>query len=138
MDITILDESPPGLGDLLSARLYEFNKQATGITDGMELAAVVRDAQDEIIAAINGHTWGGCCEVTQLWVRQDYRSQGLGRRLMAAAELEARRRGAVQIVLNTHSFQAPGFYEKLGFEALGAFPNYPRGYEQIFMMKRLH
>ncbi len=56
---------------------------------------------------------------------------------MQAAEREAVRRGCHQIVLSTHSFQAPRFYEKLGFRRLAAIPNYPKGHEYIIYIKYL-
>ena len=34
---------------------------------------------------------------------------------MQAVEKEAKTRNCRQIVLETHDFQAPGFYQKLGF-----------------------
>jgi ribosomal protein S18 acetylase RimI-like enzyme len=56
---------------------------------------------------------------------------------MMAAEREATRRGCVQIVLSTHSFQAPEFYESLGYIRLAAIPNYPKGHENILYIKYL-
>jgi GNAT superfamily N-acetyltransferase len=121
----------------LDDRLYEYNAAQTGISDGRLLAIFLRNPQNEIIAGLYGWTWGGCCEVDKLWVHADWRGKGLGTRLMTAAEEEARQRGATQMVLSTHSFQAPNFYFRLGFERIGCFEDYPAGHQNIFFRKRL-
>ncbi|MDJ0790049.1 MAG: GNAT family N-acetyltransferase [Myxococcota bacterium] len=117
--------------------LYEFNAQATGVRDGLGLSMFVRAPDGEILAGLNGHTWGDCCEILQLFVGESLRGQGLGRRLLLAAEAEARRRGAAQIVLNTHSFQAPEFYRKHGFRVVHELRGYPRGHAELLLVKRL-
>ncbi len=65
------------------------------------------------------------------------RSLGLGRQVMALAEAEARRRDCIGIWLDTYSFQAPGFYAKLGFEEFGRISDFPPGHDRIFLLKRL-
>lgn len=135
--IDILSAENPELETFLGDRLYEFNVAATGIADGELLSAAISDDAGAVIAGIAGHTWGGCCEIARLWVHESERGRGLGAALMNAAEAEARRRGCRQIVLSTHSFQAPAFYEKLGFRRLAAIPEYPRGHEQVFYLKAL-
>jgi GNAT superfamily N-acetyltransferase len=121
----------------LEDRLYEFNAKATGITDGQGLAIFVRDEQDRIVAGICGHTWGGCCEIRQLWVEESQRRRGLGTRLLRAAEQEARRRHCRQMVLTTFSFQAPEFYTKRGFHLLVAVDDYPHGHQNLLLQKEL-
>jgi GNAT superfamily N-acetyltransferase len=123
--------------DLLEDRIDEHNMAQTGIRDARLLAIFVRDDDGDIIAGLYGWTWGGCCEVKTLWIDESHRGQGLGTRLMSAAELEARARGATQMVLSTHTFQAPAFYQRLGFVEAGRVEGYPLGHSSIYLRKPL-
>jgi len=125
------------LGALLADRIYEFNAGATGYFDGRLLAGCVRSESGEIIAGFDGHTWGGCCELSHVWVHERHRGQGLGTLLLRAAEAEAVARGCAQVVLATHSFQAPGFYERMGYEKKYAIEGRPRGHADIIYVKVL-
>jgi GNAT superfamily N-acetyltransferase len=107
IQIGVRDDDRPELEAFLGDRLYQFNSRTTGIDDGKLLNASIEDAAGNIVAALSGHTWGGCCEIGRLWVDESMRGTGLGTALMQAAEREAVRRGCHQIVLSTHSFQAP-------------------------------
>ena len=121
----------------LEDRLYEFNSSVTRITDGEGLAIFVRDDGEQIVAGICGNTWGGCCEIRQFWVEEAQRGLGLGTKLLAAAENEARRRGCNQIVLMTFTFQAPRFYAKRGFQTIASVDDYPRGHQTLLLRKHL-
>jgi GNAT superfamily N-acetyltransferase len=121
----------------LDDRIYDDNVARTGIADARLLTILLRDDDGTIMAGLHGWTWGQCCEVRILWVHARWRSRGLGTRLMADAEAEARARGATQIVLSTHSFQAPDFYRRLGFAPVGRIEDYPVGHASIFLVKRL-
>ncbi|HYZ91021.1 MAG TPA: GNAT family N-acetyltransferase [Actinomycetota bacterium] len=136
-DIEVRAGENPELDKRLGDGLYEFNSTTTGIYDGELFSASVEDESGEIVAGVTGHTWGGHCEVSRLWVHESRRGRGVGRRLMEAVEREAIRRGCTQIGLSTHSFQAPLFYEGLGFKRIGTMPNCPTGHEQYFYLKSL-
>jgi len=118
-------------------RIYDFNAASTGLDDGELLAAAIRGDDGDIIAAASGHTWGGTCCIAHLWVDEKRRRNGLGRLLVAAVEAEARRRGCGQVLVATHSFQAPGFYERQGYEQRARIDDYPRGHAQLHYVKRL-
>src|SRR5688572_1471546 len=61
---------------------------------------------------------GGCCELSPFRVYERYRRQGLGAVLRRSGEAEAVARGCAQVVLAIHNFQAPDFYERMGYERL--------------------
>ena len=97
--------------------------------------AVVTDDSDHVIAGIDGIAYWEKLHVSILWVQTDHRGNGLGRRLMAWAEENAREMGCRSVVVDTLSFQAPGFYIKLGYTQFGETRNYERGYKRLYFEK---
>lgn len=136
--VTLEDDAEcEALGAFLADRIYEFNAKATGYFDGRLLAGCIRSETGDVIAGFNGHTWGGCCELSYVWVHEQYRGRGLGTLLLRAAESEALARGCVRLVLASHDFQAPGFYERLGYERKYAVEGRPSGHASIIYAKIL-
>jgi GNAT superfamily N-acetyltransferase len=138
-DEELLVESEPRLEDVaaLDDHLYRHNAAVTGCDDGQWLAIFVRDGTGEVVAGLHGWTWGRTGFVRTLWVREDIRGRGLGARLLAAAEREAARRGCREMQLDTHSYQAPGFYARLGYARIGELPGWPDDSTRIFFRKAL-
>jgi GNAT superfamily N-acetyltransferase len=137
IELAVTSKPAPDLVQYLEDRIYEFNSATTGIADGDWLAIFARDPQGRVVAGICGNTWGGCLEIRQFWVEEARRAQGLGTRLLAAAEEEARRRGCVQVLLMTFTFQAPEFYARRGFEVVAAVDDHPHGHRNLLLRKRL-
>ena len=131
------EEECQRLEAFLVERIYEFNAHATGYSDGRLLGGRLRSESGDVIAAFNGHTWGGCCVVAHLWVHESQRGRGLGRALLHAAEAEAMRRGCEQVVVATHTFQAPGFYERLGYGMQAVIRGQPKGHANVIYVKRV-
>jgi len=122
--------------DRLEDRLYETNVSRTG-HENAALLGFVAEAVGELVGAVAGYTWGGICELRQVWVRETCRGKGLGKALMAEAIREAKARGCAYIYLATYDFQAPGFYAKLGFEKVAEIPDKPLGHTEFVMRLRL-
>jgi len=138
-EVVIIPDEHGGqaLAAFLIDRIYEFNSKATGYSDGMVLAGCMRNAMGEVIAGFNGHTWGGSCELVNLWVHEQHRAKGYGSLLLRSAEKEALARGCAQVVVRTHSFQAPHFYERLGYERRYVIAGLPKNHSDIIYTKVL-
>ena len=77
----------------LEDRIYEHNSSKLNKGDGQVFSRIVRDENKNIVAGIGGWTWAGICEITQLWVDERVRKNGIGKMLLEAAEAEAKNRG---------------------------------------------
>jgi GNAT superfamily N-acetyltransferase len=134
--ITVSDDDD-GLRTVLSDRINEYNVEATGFDDGRWLQVAKRGPGGSLDAGLSGWTWGSCGYIEFLWVRADLRGKGLGSRLLDTAEIEARARGCSQMVVSSHTFQAPDFYERCGYVEYGRIDGYPRGHAEVHLVKNL-
>jgi GNAT superfamily N-acetyltransferase len=133
----IEDEPIPADVRALEDGLYRYNVEQTGRGDGRWLAIFVRDAEGYIMAGLSGWTWAGWLKVNNLWVRHDLRRKGHGRELLKAAEAEAVARGCTRATLDTYSFQAPLFYQRLGYKIVAAVDDFPDGHKHYTLAKDL-
>lgn len=127
----------PEIEAALAKRIYEYNAAATGYYDGESFTAVCRSESGELEAGISGYTWGGCCYVAYLWVADELRGKGIGTDLLDAVERYARGRGCLVAFVSTHSFQAPAFYARGGYEEVARVNDHPVGHASLFYAKRL-
>ena len=72
------------------------------------------------------------------WVREDRRETGVGARLVAAFESEAVARGCTHVFVTSFTFQAPGFYQRLGYEEIFRWGSVPTpGRDDVHTRKEL-
>jgi ribosomal protein S18 acetylase RimI-like enzyme len=76
---------------------------------------LIKDPLGKLVGcAMASVLWNGM-EITSLWVDEAMRGQGLGQKLMESLEVEGKKRGCSFAYTNTFTWQAPEFYEKLGY-----------------------
>lgn len=112
------------------------NSAANGFEPGYTTFQIaLRDDAGAILGGIQGDTLFKWLNIKYLWVDKSLRGQDYGTKLMALANEEAVKRGCVGLMLNTMSFQARGFYEKLGFTVFATQEGYPPGGACYYMRK---
>lgn len=75
--------------------------------------------------------------VSTVFVDEDCRRKGYGRRLIAEMEKKAVAMGVNTIRLDTFSWQGKEFYEAMGYTIVGSYENAADGYAEYFFVKRL-
>ena len=117
--------------------LIKFNIEQAGPSDYRALTVFARDSSGRLIGGVVGSTYWGWLTIACFWIQESWRHQGLGKKLLRAAEEEAISRGCHSSQLDSFSFQAPGFYEANGYESFGVLENFPFGHRRFFFRKCL-
>src|SRR6516164_5942875 len=78
----------------IAGGLNAFNDDATGIADRRPLAVLVKD-KGGVIGGVLGRTSLGLLFIDLVFLPENLRGGGIGRRMIVAAEDEGRRRGCV-------------------------------------------
>jgi ribosomal protein S18 acetylase RimI-like enzyme len=117
-------------------QLRAYNAKAVGKLDHRALAITARD-KAKIVGLLTGYTAWGWLFVDTLWVSEGQRGKNMGKALLTRAESEARKRGARHAYLYSFSFQAPGFYRKLGYRQFGKLDGFPKGHSCHWLTKAL-
>jgi len=119
-------------------RLDGWNVAVTGRSDWFPVSVFLRDDDGTIRGGAIGDAWASWFHVTFLWVDEDRRGHGWGKRLLEAVEARARERGCTHVHLDTFSFQAgPHFYERFGYQVFGVLADHPPGHTHHYLWKRL-
>jgi GNAT superfamily N-acetyltransferase len=117
--------------------INDHNKQQAGDDKAQTLCFVLQAPDLEIVGGVIGATYWDWFHIDLMWVKDELRGRGYGRRLLTLAEQEARQRGAKNAHLDTFSFQAPDFYKQHGYRVFGELQDFPPGHQRYFLTKQL-
>lgn len=125
LQLTILtEENSPEATEILSGlRHYNFSHAGPTTKDNVTLA--YKNQEGKVVAGLIGHSSWDWFFTSILWVDESCRGQKIGFKLLNEAQNIAKARGCKGMHLDTFSFQAPGFYEKLGFTKFGELQDCP-------------
>ena len=104
---------------------------------GRTLRVFIRNQADEVVGGVIANCFGGWMYISLLWVDKSLRNLGYGTRLMQLVEAEAIQFGCQNAHLDTYSFEARPFYERLGYELFATLEDYPPAHRKYFLKKCL-
>ena len=117
--------------------LHSYNQQAADLAAIRRFACFAWNADGALAGGALARWWGVACELQQIWVDEAWRRRGIGASLMQRVEATAIERGCRLIYLDTFTFQAPGFYYRLGYEIACQFDGFPDGASKLILRKAL-
>ena len=107
-------------------KLIEYNTHNIGIEPMIEhVRYLLRNNSNEIVGGITGIIYMDCLTIDLLWVIDELRGLGYGKKLLNEVEDIAKSRKCSMILLDTFSFQAPDFYKRNGFNVFSTLENCP-------------
>lgn len=116
--------------------LIAYNNSLVGDSHYVPLNVLIK-IDDRVVGGLWGCTAYGWLHIELLFLPENLRGNGVGRSTVSKAETEAIARGCTYSWLDTHEFQAKGFYESMGYSCFGELPDYPAGFARYFMRKEL-
>jgi GNAT superfamily N-acetyltransferase len=134
--VVALEENPDADSiEQVNQIIYRHNC-AVMMSDYRPLTILLRNAEREVVGGLVAQTEWGWLFVKTLAIEDDWRGRGYGTQLLEMAEAEARARGCHDAYLDTFSFQARPFYERLGYRVFGMLENFT-AHTRYFMRKEL-
>ena len=136
MQIVHTDAKDSELRQMILAPLRSYNERFTGVLPRpVTLGVLLRDAEGRIEGGMIGSLWGRWLKLDLAFVPPHRRGGGLGARMLSTLEAAAVGRGAVGVWLQSYSFQAPGFYQRLGYREIARLADRPPGFTDSFLVK---
>ena len=97
----------------------------------------IKDAQGMVLGGASGVSFYGSLYIDMLWLKENMRHQGLGKKLLMEAERIGRERNCTFATLNTMDWEALRFYQKLGYAIEFVREGYDKESKMYMLRKKL-
>ena len=123
--------------NVIGGGIHQYNTAEAGDMNAQTLCYVLQNLEKETVGGVIGQVHWDWLNIDLMWVQEDLRDQGYGQQLLGLIENKARELGAKNAYLDTFSFQAPGFYQKYGYQVFGELKDFPNGHQRYYLTKAL-
>jgi ribosomal protein S18 acetylase RimI-like enzyme len=135
-DYTLSNQDDPALREVLQ-RNFRAHAEPLGLAPDFQPLVIHLKRDGALLGGMIARTGRGWLYIDLISLPMAEHGSGIGRTLMGMAEHEAARRGCVGAYLNTINFQAPGFYQKLGYEEFARLSHEDPRQDRIWFRKSL-
>ncbi|MBT3314263.1 MAG: GNAT family N-acetyltransferase [Anaerolineae bacterium] len=126
---------------IISGGLVQFNHETIPDLEPQEatinFSIFTRAAAGEITGGLRASCYWNILHIELIWVSEEARGHDIGSQMVKKAEAFAIENGFELALLDTTSWQAKPFYEKLGYEVIATLPDHPKGHALHFLTKKL-
>ncbi|HEQ1857485.1 TPA: GNAT family N-acetyltransferase [Providencia alcalifaciens] len=138
MNITVTHEITPEDKEELFTGLRSYNQSFLQNSYFGQLGVYNKDENGVMKGGLLASIKGRWLCIDYLWVDESMRKNGLGSQLMLVAEEESKKLGCHNALVDTFSFQALPFYEKLGYVKQMSLPDFPElGMQRHYLSKEI-
>ena len=122
---------------LIEGMVNHIHEHLASVELEKSLKIFLRDHKGNVMGGVLADCFGGWVYISLLWVEKSLQNLGYGTQLMQMVESEAILQGCTYAHLDTFSYEARPFYEKLGYELFATLEDYPPGHYKYFLKKSL-
>lgn len=126
--------------ETISKGIIDFNKSKIPELEPYEAEVkffVFAKNHKKITGGIRATCYWNTLHIELLWLSEKCRGQGVGQKLMKSAEEFARENNCEKAFVETTSWQAKPFYEKIGYKLIATLNDRPKGYASHYLTKDL-
>ena len=125
----------------LSDGIVDFNRKTIPDLEPNEAEVkfhvIARDDDGSVTGGLRASCYWNTLHIELLWLSDDARGSGAGRRIVRMAEDHAIELGCQLALVETTSWQAKPFYEKNGYILMATLPGRPKGHASHYLSKTL-
>lgn len=141
MPLSIEREPAPEDAAALSEGIVAFNKahvpNLEEVADEVRFVVLAKDDAGALQGGIRAVCYWNTLHIELVWLDESARGSGIGATLMAEAEAYAKVHNCEKALVETTSWQAKPFYERLGYTLMATLPDRPKGYASHYLSKSL-
>ena len=130
-----MDEIKEFLGNGLDEYNRMFNKNINPVENQKKFGFYAFEGGTKIGGVYGYMDFGNWVWISLLFVDEKHREKDMGTALINAVEKFAKTEKCIGVHLNTFSWQAKGFYEKMGYTQYGELNNHPENGKMFWLKK---
>ena len=110
--------------------------RSISVSDALPIASFVR-LNGQIIAGVSGRMEFSRLFINYLWVKDEFRKQGIASRLLENIEVVAKNHNCLDVVIETLLDEVAEIYNRRGYQTLVKIPNYVGRFSRSILKKNL-
>lgn len=133
-----IDSKFEELEKYLNEGLIEYGVAEAGGNKPKYIYCSIKDNQHKFVGGIKGYAMLNLFYISQLFVDENHRNIGLGKKLLSEIETVAKNHGCSTLRLDTLNKKSHSFYIKSGFEKTLEIKEYMKGFDLLFFHKHIN